>query len=168
MLLRCCKFGKLSIGHRTGKGQFSFQSQRRTMPKNVQTTIQLQSFDMLALCSKSFKLGFNSITELPAVQAGFWRGSGTRGQIANVCWLMEKAREFQKNTYFCFITLKLLTVWIRTNCRNLLKRWEYQTTWSVSWETCTQVKKQQLEADMKLVQNWRRSTSRLYILTLLI
>ena len=63
MLLRCCKFGKLSGGHRTGKGQFSFQSQRRTMPKNVQATIQLHSFDMLALCSKSFKLGFSSITE---------------------------------------------------------------------------------------------------------
>ena len=89
--------------------------------------------------------------ELPAVQAGFWRGSGTRGQIANVCWLMEKAREFQENTYFCFITLKLLTVWIRTNCGNFLKRWEYQTTWPVSSETCTQVKKQQLELDREEV-----------------
>ena len=65
MLLNCCtqyasKFGKLSSGHRTGKGQFSFQSQRRAMPKNVQTIIQLHSFHMLARwCSKSFNLGFN-------------------------------------------------------------------------------------------------------------
>ena len=64
--LKCCtqyasKFGKLSSGHRTGKGQFSFQPQRRVMPKNVQTTTQLHSFHMLARsCSKSSKLGFNS------------------------------------------------------------------------------------------------------------
>ena len=63
MLLKCCtqyvsKFGKLSHGHRTGKSQFLFQSQRKTMPKNVQTIISLYSFHMLArLCSKSFKLG---------------------------------------------------------------------------------------------------------------
>ena len=67
MLLKCCtqhvsKFRKLSSGHRTGKGQFSFQSQRSTVPKNVQCTTQLPSFHMLAkLCSKSFKLGSNSI-----------------------------------------------------------------------------------------------------------
>ena len=67
MLLKCCtqyvsKFGKLSGGYRTGKGQFSFQSQRRVTPKNVQTAVQLCSFHMLAcLCSKSFKLGFSSM-----------------------------------------------------------------------------------------------------------
>ena len=55
------KFGKLNSGYRTGKGQFSFQSQKKAMPKNVQMTIQLHSFHMLArLCSKSFKLGFSS------------------------------------------------------------------------------------------------------------
>ena len=64
MLLKCCtqdasEFGKLGSGHRTGKGQFSFQSQRKAMPENAQTTIQLHLFQMLArLCSKSFKLGF--------------------------------------------------------------------------------------------------------------
>ena len=67
MLLKCCtqyasKFGKLSSDHRTGKGQFSLQSQRREMPKNVQTTTQLHSFHMLVrLCSKSFKIGFSSM-----------------------------------------------------------------------------------------------------------
>ena len=56
------KFGKLSCGHRTGKGQFTFQSQRKAMPKNVQTTTQLHLFHMLVRsCSKSFKLGFNSM-----------------------------------------------------------------------------------------------------------
>ena len=108
MLLKCytqyvSKFGKLSSGHRTGKGQFSFQSQRRTMLKSVQTTIQLHSFHMLAkLFSKSFKLGFMN-QEIPDVQAGFRKGRGTRDQIAKVCWIIEKAKELQKNIYFCFI-----------------------------------------------------------------
>ena len=67
MLLKCCpqyvsKFGKLSSGHRTAKGQFSFQSQRKAMPKNVQITTQLHSFHTLArLCSKFFKIGFSSM-----------------------------------------------------------------------------------------------------------
>ena len=55
--------------------------------------------------------------ELETVQAGFRKGRGTRDQIANIRWIMEKAREFQKNIYFCFITMpKPLTVWITTNC----------------------------------------------------
>ena len=56
------KFGKLSSGNRIGKGQFSFQSQRKAMPKNVEITVQLHSFHILArLCSKSFKLGISSM-----------------------------------------------------------------------------------------------------------
>ena len=62
------------------------------------------------------------------------------------------------------------TVWITTNCGKFLKRWEYQTILPASWETCVQVKKQQLESDKNkgLVQIYKRSTSRLYIVTLLI
>ena len=111
MLLKCCtqhdsKFGKLSSGHRTGKGQFSFQGQRRAIPKNVQTTLQLPSFHTLAkLCSKSFKLGFSSMwtEKLLDVQAGLRKGRGTRDQIINICLIIQKSREFQKNIYFCFI-----------------------------------------------------------------
>ena len=67
--------------------------------------------------------------ELPDVQAGFRKGIGTRDQIANIRWIIEKAREFQKNMYFCFIDYaKALTVWITINCGKFLKRWEYQTT----------------------------------------
>ena len=55
--------------------------------------------------------------ELPDVQAGFRKGRGTRDQVANICRIMEKAREFQKNIYFCFIDYaKALTVWITRNC----------------------------------------------------
>ena len=62
--------------------------------------------------------------ELPDVQAGFGKGRGTRDQIANICWIIKKVSEFQKNIYFCFMTMpKALTVWITTNCGKFLKRW---------------------------------------------
>ena len=89
--------------------------------------------------------------ELPDVQVGFKKGRGTRDQIANICWIIKKAREFQKNIYFCFIDYaKPLTVWITTNCGKFFKRWDYQTTWPASREICMQVKKQQLEPDIEL------------------
>ena len=86
--------------------------------------------------------------ELPDVQAGFRKSRGTRYQIANIHWIIEKAREFQKNSYFCFIDYAKAFVWITTNCGKFLKRWEYQTTLP-AWETCMQVKKQQLELYME-------------------
>ena len=87
--------------------------------------------------------------ELPDGQVGFRKGRGTRDQIANIHWIIEKAREFQKNIYFCFIDYAKAFVWITINCRKFLKRWEYQTTWPASWETYMQVRKQQLELDME-------------------
>ena len=66
--------------------------------------------------------------ELPDIQAGFRKGTGTRDQIANIRWIIEKAREFQKNIYFCFTDYaRRFTTWITTNCGKFLKRWEYQT-----------------------------------------
>ena len=63
---------------------------------------------------------------------------------------MEKARELQKNIYFCFIDYaKAFDLWITINCGQFWKRWEYQTTWTASWEICMQVRKQQLEPDME-------------------
>ena len=87
--------------------------------------------------------------EFPDGQAEFQRGRRTRDQIANTHWMIEKARDFQKNIYFCFIDYGKVFVWITTNCGKLLKRWEYQTTLPVSWETCMQVKKQQLDLDIE-------------------
>ena len=112
MLLKCCtqyasKFGKLSSGHRTRKGQFLFQSQRRALPKNAQTTAQLHSSHisaskvMLNILQARLQQYLNC--EFPDVQAGFRKDRGTRDQIANISWIMEKAREFQKNIYFCFL-----------------------------------------------------------------
>ena len=83
--------------------------------------------------------------ELPDVQAGVRKGRGTRDQIANIRWITEKAREFQKNIYFCFTDYAKAFVWLTTNWK-ILKRWEYQTTLPASWEM--QVKWQQLELGM--------------------
>ena len=67
--------------------------------------------------------------ELPDVQAGFTKGRGTREQIANIHWIIKKARELQKkSTSALLIMQKPLTVWITTNCGKFLKRGEYQTT----------------------------------------
>ena len=71
--------------------------------------------------------------ELPDVQAGFREGRGTRDQNANIRWIMERARKFQKNIYYCLLTMsKPLTVWTTTNSGKFLKRWEYQATLPVS------------------------------------
>ena len=88
--------------------------------------------------------------EFEDVQDGFRQRRGTRDQTANICWIIEKAREFQENIYFCFIDYaKAFDLWTTTNCRKFFKRWEYQTTWPASWEICMQVKKQWLELDME-------------------
>ena len=72
------------------------------MPKNAQIAfISHASKVMLKILQARLQQYMNR--ELPDVQAGLRKGRGTRGQIANICWIMEKAREFQKNIYFCFI-----------------------------------------------------------------
>ena len=88
--------------------------------------------------------------ELPDVQAGFRKGRRTRDEIANFHWIIKKAKEFQKNIQFCFIDYsKAFDCVVTMNCGKFFKRWEYQTTWLASGETCMQVKKQQLELDME-------------------
>ena len=86
-------------------------------------------------------------SELPDVQAGFRKGRRNRDQIANICWIIKKAREFQKNTYFCFIGYAKAFDCVDHN--KFSKRWEYQTTWPAFWGICLQVKKQQLEPEME-------------------
>ena len=106
MLWKCCtqyasKCGKLSSGHRTGKGQFSFQSQRKAMPKNVQTiycTIPLISHASKAVLKiVQARLQQYVDRELSDVQAGFRKGRGTRDQIANIHWIIKKARVPEKH-----------------------------------------------------------------------
>ena len=83
--------------------------------------------------------------ELSDVQSGFRKGRGTRDQIANIRWIMEKAREFQKTIYICFIDYaKAFDCVDHNKLWEFFKRWEYQATWPASWETYMQVRKQQL------------------------
>ena len=120
------------------------------MLKNVQTTALISHASKVMLKILQAGLQWYVNYELPDVQAGFTKGRGTRVQMANIHWIIEKAREFEKNTNFCFIDYaKAFSVWITVNCRKFFKRWEYQTTWPASCETYIQVKKQHLELDME-------------------
>ena len=130
LLLECftqyaSKLGELSSGHRTGKGQFSFQSQRKAMPKNAQTTTQLHLFHNLArLCSKSFKLGFSSVwtenfqmykldlkkAEEPEIKLPAFTGS----------WRKQRnSRKTSNSTSLA--TIKPLTLWITKKLWKILK-----------------------------------------------
>ena len=87
--------------------------------------------------------------EIPDVQAGFRKGRGTRGQIANIRWIMEKSRKFQENIYFCFIDYaKAFDCVDHNKLWKILKEMEYQTAWPAPWEIFIQDKKQQLEQNM--------------------
>ena len=175
-LLKCytqwiSKFGKFSSGHRTGKCQFSFHSQRRVMPKNVQTIVQLQSFHMLTrFCSKSFKLGFSSMwtenfrmykldlerAEEPEIKLPTFIGSWRKQDFQKNIWLIDYAKAF--------------------DCVNHNKLWKILKERGIPEHlTCLQrnlfVGQEATELDMEqqtgsnLVE---RSISRLYIVTLLI
>ena len=131
MLWKCCtqyagKFGKCSSGHRSGKGQFSFQSKGNAKECSNCCTIALISHtSKVMLKILQARLQQYVKRELPDVQAGFRQGRGTRDQIANIHWIMEKAREFQKNIYFCLIDhAKPLTVWITINCGQFWRIWD--------------------------------------------
>ena len=88
--------------------------------------------------------------ELPDVQVGFRKVRRTRDQTANILWMIEKAREFQRNVYFCFIDYAKAFDCVDYNkLWKFWKRLEYETTWPASWEICMQVRKQQLELDME-------------------
>ena len=129
MLWKCCctqyasTFGKLSSSHRTGQGQFSFQSQWKVMLKNIQTTIQLHSFNMLArLCSKSFKLGFSStsIKNFQMYKLGLEKAEEPEIKLPTSEGLQKKQGSFRKTSTSASLTiLKHLTVWITTNWKIL-------------------------------------------------
>ena len=88
--------------------------------------------------------------ELPDVQAGFRKQRGTKYQIANIHWIIEKAREFQKNIYFSFIDYaKVFDCVDHNKLWKILQEMGIPEHWPASWETCMQVRKQQLELDME-------------------
>ena len=179
MLLRkCCtqyasKFGKLSSGHRIGNGPFSFQSLRKAMSKNAQTATQLHSSHTLAKeCSKFSKPGFNSTWTMSfqMFKLVLEKAEEPEINIANICWIIEKAREFQKNIYFCFIDSSKAFDCVDHNMENFERPGNSRppdlplekpvcrsgsNSYNWTWNN-------------KLVPNRKRSKSRLYIVTLII
>ena len=167
MLWKCCtqyasKFGKLSSGHSTGKGQFSFQSQRmlKLLHKcSKGNAKECSNYYTIALISHASKVMLKILQvrlqqyvkrELPDVQAGFRKGRETRFKLPTSIGSSKKQESSRKTSISALLTMpKPLTVWITINCGKFWKRWEYQTTWSASWEMCMQVRKQQLELDME-------------------
>ena len=113
------------------------------MPKNVQTTAQLHSSHML---QARLQLSMNH--DLLDVQVGFRKGRGTRDQIAYTYWIIEKAREFQKNIYFCFIDYaKAFDCVDHNKLWNILKEMEIPDHFTYFLRNCMWVRKQQLEPD---------------------
>ena len=110
MLWKCCtqyasKFAKLTSGHRTENVSFHSnlkEGQCQRMFKLLHNCTHLVHRKvMLKILQARLQQYVNQ--ELPDIQAGFRKGRGTRDQVSNICWIIEKAREFQKNIYFCFI-----------------------------------------------------------------
>ena len=154
----CCihytrKFGKLSSGHRTGKGQFSFQAQRKAMPKNAQTTTQLHSSHTLAKkCPKFSKPGFSNtwIMNFQMFKLVLEKAEKPEIKLPTSARSVKKQESSTKTSIFALLNMpNLLTVWITINCGKFWRRREHQMTWPASWEICMQVRKQQLELDME-------------------
>ena len=158
MLWKCCtqsviKFGKLSSGHRTGKGQFPFKPQRKARPKNAQTTTQLHSSHTLVKQCSKFSKPASSLTwtmnfqmfKLVLEKAEKWEI-----KLPTSAGSSKMQGSSRKISISAVLTMpKPLTVWMTINCGKFWKRWGYYTTWPASWETCIQVRKQQLELDME-------------------
>ena len=156
MLWKCCTwhgstFGILSSGHRTGKGQFSFQSQRKAMPKNAQTTTQLHSSQTLVTyCSKFSKPGFSNMWTMnfQMFKLVLEKVEEPEIKLPTSTGLSKKQESSRKTFISALLTMpKPLTMWITINCGKFFKKWEYQTTWPACWEICMQIRKQQLEPD---------------------
>ena len=167
------QFGKLSSGRRTGKVSFLSSPKERQcqrifkLPHNC-THLTYQQSNAQNTPSEA-----PTVCELriPDVQAGFRKGRGTRDQNANVCWILEKAREFQKNIYFYFIDYTKAFDYVNHNKLQKILRDRNNRPPYLPPEkpVCRSRSNSQNQTwNNRLVQNWERSTSRLYIVTLLI
>ena len=147
------KFGKLSSDHRTVMINFYSNPKERQCQRMLKLPQNYTHLTRYKVVLKILQARLQQYVdrELWDVQAGFRKGRGTRDQISNICWIIKKAREFQKKISISvlFTMPKRLTVCVTINCGKFGKRWEYQTTWPASWEICMQVRKQQLELYMK-------------------
>ena len=128
------KFGKLSSGHRTGKRQFSFQSQRKAMPKNVQTTTQLPSSHTLVM----FKILQDRLSNTWTVNFQMFKLDLEKAEeqeikLSTSAGSSKKQESSRKTSIYALLTMpRPLTVWITINSGKFWKRWQYQSTWPAS------------------------------------
>ena len=177
MLWGCCtqyvsKCGKLSSGPQDWKRSVFIPISKKGNAKNC------WNYHTIALVSHASKVMLKVLQvqqyvdhELPDIQSGIRKARGTRDQIANISWIIEEPRDFQKKSTSALLTMsKPLTMWITTVCGKYFKKWEYPTTLPVSWEIYMQVQKPQLEPHMELQTGSRLGKEciiTLYIVTLI-
>ena len=132
MLRKCytqyvSKFGKVNSGDRTGKSVFIPIPKKGKVKEcsNYHTIVLISHVSKVMLKILESRLQQYVNWELSDAQAEFRKGRGTINQIANICWIIQKVREFQKNIYFCFIDYAKVFEWITTDYGTFLKRWEY-------------------------------------------
>ena len=135
------------------KGQFSFQSQRKAMPKNSQTNTQLHSSHTLVKwCLKFSKPGFSNrwTVNFQMFKMVLEKAEEPEIKLPTSAGSSKKQESSRKTSISALLTVpKPLTVWITINCGKFWRRWESQTTWPASWETCMQVRKQQLDMEQQ-------------------
>ena len=154
MLWKCwtqyvSKFGKLSSGHRTGKVSFYSKKGNAKECSNCHTIALISHASKVMLKILQARPQQYMSHELPDVQTGFRKGRGTGDQISNICWITEKESSRKISISTLLTVPRPLTVWNTINCGKFWKRWEYQTSRPASWETCMQIRKQQLELEME-------------------
>ena len=171
MLLKYCtqyarKFGTHSSGHRTGKGQFSFQSQGKANAKEYSNNC---TFALISHTSKVMlkilKAWLKQYTEnFQMFNLDLEKAEEPEIKFPTSAGSLKKQESFRKTSTSALVTMpKPLIVWITTNCGKFLKQWEYHAMLPASWEICMQVKKQQLGMDMKQqVLNWERLFKAVY------
>ena len=150
MLWKCCtlytsKFGKLSSGHSTVKGHFSFQSQRKAMPKNAQTTAQLHSsHTLVSNAQNSPSPGFSNTWTMNFLMFKLLLEKAEEPEVKLPTSAVSGKKQESSRNKSASASLtkpKPVTVWITVNCGKFWKKWEYQTTWPASWEIFMQVRK---------------------------
>ena len=135
--------------HRTGKGQFSFQSLRKAIPKDAQITRQLHSSHTLVML-KILQARLQHYVNFLMFKLVLEKAEQPEIKLPTSVGSSKKQESSRKTSISTLLTMsKPLTTWITTNSGKFWKRWEYQTTWSASWEICMQVRKQQLELVME-------------------
>ena len=149
----CQQIWKTHSGQRTGKGQFSFQSQSKVMPKKAHITVQLHSpHTLVKKCSKFSKVGFSNMwtVNFEMFKLVLQKAEEPEIKLPTSAGSLKEQESSRKISVSALLTMrKHLSVWITINCGKFWMRWDYQSTWPDSWETYMQVRKQQLELYME-------------------